>query len=146
MASPSSAHPLAAAAAMANLDLIESEDLVGQRPTGAYLQRRVRELYADHPLVGDIRGIGLMLGVELVEDKATKRPFELTKRIPARVARKCLAEGVIVRGLPEGNTVSMSPPLTITEAEVDEALARFGRGLDAAAQELRGEGMLTAAA
>lgn len=137
-----SAHPVAGAAAMANLDIIEGEDLVGNAArAGAHLQRRARECFADHPLVGDIRGLGLMIGFELVEDKTSRRGFDLARRVGPRVLRCCLAEGLIVRALPEGNTISMSPPLCITAAEIDDALARFGRALDVAAGKLREEGI-----
>jgi L-2,4-diaminobutyrate transaminase len=127
---------------MANLDIIESEDLPGRaRRVGGYLRERIRDSVADHPLVGDVRGVGLMLGVELVEHKATKRPFDLAKRIGPRVLRHMLAEDLIVRALPEGNTLSVSPPLVVSEAEVDEIVARFTRGLHKAALDLEVEGL-----
>ena len=82
-----------------------------------------------------------MLGVELVEHKATKRPFDLAERIGPRVLRHMLAEDLIVRALPEGNTLSVSPPLVVSEAEVDEIVARFTRGLHKAALDLEVEGL-----
>ena len=137
-------HPVCAAAAMANLDIIEGEDLVGNaRRVGGYLQRRMRETLGDHPLVGDIRGEGLMMGVELVADKASKRPFDLAQRVGPRVMQLCLADGLITRGLPQGNTMAFSPPLVIKEDEVDVIVERFKRALDRAMDQFRAEGIWT---
>ncbi|MGH6912335.1 MAG: aminotransferase class III-fold pyridoxal phosphate-dependent enzyme, partial [Geminicoccales bacterium] len=137
-----SAHPLCAAAAMANLDIMEGEDLVGNaKRTGGTFQRRMREKLASHPLVGDIRGRGLMLGVELVAEKVGKEPFDLALKVPARVVKLALAEGLICRGLPGGNTVAFSPPLVITEDEVETVALRFGKALAKAMDELRAEGI-----
>jgi L-2,4-diaminobutyrate transaminase len=136
------AHPVCAAAAMANLDIIEGEDLVGNaRRVGGHLQGRMREALGNHPLVGDIRGEGLMMGVELVADKASKRPFDLAQRVPARVMQIGLADGLIIRGLPQGNTMALSPPLVIKEDEVDVIVERFKRALDQAMDQFRAEGI-----
>jgi L-2,4-diaminobutyrate transaminase len=137
-----SAHPIAAAAAMANLDIIEGEDLVGNAErTGGYFQRRMRETFADHPLVGDIRGEGLMMGVELVADKARKTPLAPAHRVPLRVMKAALAEGLILRGLPGGNTIAFSPPLVISEGEVEQVVERFAKVLNGIAEAFRSEGI-----
>jgi L-2,4-diaminobutyrate transaminase len=133
-----SAHPVSAAAAMANLDIVEGEDLVGNaKRTGGYFQRRMREALGDHPLVGDIRGEGLMMGVELVADKAKRTPFDLGLRIPVRIMKMTQASGLICRGLPGGNTIAFSPPLVISREEVDIVVERFGGTLDQAMDEFR---------
>ncbi len=139
-----SAHPVSAAAAMANLDIVEGEDLVGNaKRTGAYLQSRMRDSLGGHALVGDIRGQGLMMGVELVADKPSKRGFDLAHKVPQRMMKLALAEGLICRGLPGGNTIAFSPPLVIEEDEVDVLVDRFGKTLDRAVDEFRKEGIWT---
>ena len=86
------AHPVAAAAAMANLDIIEGEGLVDNaREVGAHFQRRMRQAFADHPLVGHVRGEGLIMGIELVADKASKRAFDPKQKVarPRRAVLPC---------------------------------------------------------
>ena len=132
-----SGHPVGAAAAMANLDILIGEDLVGNSAkVGEYFQERLRKTLADQPLVGEVRGVGLIAGVELVADRAAKRSLEPEKKIASRVAQRCLDDGLIVRALPSGQVLAFSPPLCITRAEVDEVLARFGKGLAAVTDDL----------
>jgi L-2,4-diaminobutyrate transaminase len=133
-----SAHPVAAAAAMANLDIFEREDLVGNaNRVGAYMQRRVREAFADHPLVGHVRGVGLILALELVADKRTKASFPPAIKAAAAVAKHAYADGLVVRPLPGGDIIALSPPLSITEAEVDQIVAGLIRAIESATAELR---------
>ncbi|MEM7535437.1 MAG: aminotransferase [Chloroflexota bacterium] len=132
-----SGHPVAAAAGLANLAIIEEENLVGNAATvGAYFQRRLRETFADHPLVGEVRGVGLIAAIEFVADKATKEPFDPGRKLGPKLASLCLEEGVISRALPQSTAMSFSPPLSITEVECDEMLARFGRAVARWAAEL----------
>ncbi|MEZ5932981.1 MAG: aminotransferase [Alphaproteobacteria bacterium] len=113
-------HPVAAAAAMANLDIFERDDLVGNAAeVGAYFQARARETLADHPLVGHVRGVGLILGIEFVADKASKRPFEGADRIAPKVSEAAHRRGLLARPLPGGDIIALSPPLSITRDEVD---------------------------
>ncbi len=141
-----SGHPVGAAAALANLDILLGEDMVGNSArVGAYLQGRLRESFAGHPLVGEIRGVGLIAGLELVADKATKRAFEPATKVAHRVAQHCLEEGLIVRALPVGHVLAFSPPLCITREQVDEVIDRFGRGLSAVTDELVRQGEWKAA-
>jgi L-2,4-diaminobutyrate transaminase len=135
-----SGHPVGAAAAMANLDILLGEDLVGNAArVGEYLQRRLREAFAGHPLVGEVRGIGLIAGLELVADKATKRLFPAEVKVAHRVAQRCMEEGLVARALPAGHVIAFSPPLCVTREQVDEVIARFARGLDAVTDELTRE-------
>ena len=138
-----SAHPLAAAVAMANLDLIEGEGLLEQAvERGALLHALLRELLADHPLVGEVRGTGLLAALEFVAAKDPATPFDPALKVGARVARRCLEHGLITRALPAADTISFSPPFVITEDEVAE-LARIARlAADEVAVELRSEGLL----
>ena len=137
-----SAHPIAAAAAMANLDIVEREDLVGKcATTGAYFQKKLNEVAGKHALVGQVRGVALLAGVELVADREKKVPLPLSSKAAPRLAAHCLEEGLVSRALMQMNAVSFSPPLVITESEVDEMLERFDRALVKTADELVKEGL-----
>jgi L-2,4-diaminobutyrate transaminase len=136
------AHPVAAAAAMANLDIIEGEDLVGNaRRIGAIFQKRMREQFGEHPLVGHVRGEGLIMGIEVVADRASKQAFDPRHKVAARIVQCCLAEGLITRNLPAGDVVAFSPPLTVTGDDVELIASRFAKGLDKAASSLRADGI-----
>ncbi|WGD29580.1 aminotransferase [Ancylobacter sp. WKF20] len=136
-----SAHPVAAAAALANLDIVERENLVGNAASaGTELLAALKARIGDNPIVGDIRGLGLMLAVETVADRATKQPFDLSLKVGARIVAKAYEQGVIVR--PLGNMIAMSPPLTLSSAHIDELVTGLGRAVDAVAEELAREGAL----
>jgi L-2,4-diaminobutyrate transaminase len=136
-----SGHPVGAAAALANLDILQGEDLVGNAArTGAYLQARLKEAIAPLPLVGDVRGVGLMAGVELVADRATRQSFDPALKVTQRVAARCLDDGLIVRALPVGGVLVLSPPLCITRAEVDQVIETLGGAIRVVAGELRAAG------
>jgi len=135
-----SGHPVGGAVARANLDIMENENLIeNSAAMGAYFRDRLTERFADHPFVGEIRGQGLMLAVELVADRATKRFFDRDKWVHRIIQKKALEEGVMVRALPYAEVISFSPPLCITSGEIDEAIDRFARGFEAAMPELRRE-------
>ncbi|MGE3397147.1 MAG: aminotransferase [Sphingomonas sp.] len=110
-----SGHAVACAAALTNIDIIEREDICAHvLETAPYLQEQARRLLAS-PLVGDVRGCGFMLGVELVADKARKTSFPTELAVAQRVYENCLRHGVIVR--PVGNVVVVSPPLILDRSE-----------------------------
>jgi 4-aminobutyrate--pyruvate transaminase len=122
-------HPVAAAVALRNLELMEERGLMAHAARmGEILQARLRPL-ADHPLVGNLRGVGLIAGLELVADKATKQAFPPADKMAFRLAAACLAEGLVVRALP-GDTIAICPPLIITEVQIDELVEKLARGLD----------------
>ena len=126
----SSGHPTVAACALANLDIIEREDLVSRAgEMGHYLISRLRSALSDHPLVGDIRGSGLMIGLELVEDKAARRNFAPERGIAGRVFKTAIEEGLLVRALPANDVIALSPAFTITTQQIDTLTARLGRGI-----------------
>jgi L-2,4-diaminobutyrate transaminase len=133
-------HPIAAAAAMANLDLIENEGLVEQSARrGAYFLGRLRDAFGDHPIVGEVRGLGLMAAVEFVESRDPARAFDPNLRVGARITRACLERGVITRALPAADTIGFSPPLVITESEIDTIVEVARAATDQVADELRRE-------
>ena len=113
-----SAHPVAAAAALATLDEIERLDVAGNAGrVGALMQERLRKLEQTCSFVGNVRGIGLMLGIEMVENKALRTPMPRSSDIPARVAREAYQRGLMVRV--SGPNLILSPPLVISADEVD---------------------------
>ena len=132
-----SAHPIAAAAGLANLDIMEREDLIGNADrVGAYFQKKLASEIAPHPLVGEVRGSGLIAGIELSADKKTKRPFAPTVGA-ARIANNhCFRNGLLSRPLLNSDILGFSPPLIITEPEVDELVRRLRVSLDGALAEL----------
>jgi L-2,4-diaminobutyrate transaminase len=133
-----SGHPVGGAVAMANLDVMERENLIeNSAAMGVYFKQRLHERFAGHPYVGDIRGEGLMMAIELVADRKTKSFFDRDKGVHRIVQKKAFEQGVMVRALPYVEAISFSPPLCITRAEIDEALDRFQRGFDAAMPELK---------
>ncbi len=122
-------HPVSAAVALETLRIYEERDIVGHvRAVAPRLQEGLRRL-ADHPLVGEVRGVGLVAGVELVRDKATKEPFDPAHGVAAHCVARAAEHGVILRAL-AGDTVAFSPPLVITEEEIDMLCERFARALD----------------
>jgi 4-aminobutyrate--pyruvate transaminase len=124
-----SAHPVPAAVALETLKIYEERDIVAAvRRVGPRMQAGIRS-YADHPLIGEARGIGLIGAVELVRDKATRQSFDPKAAIAAHLVRRAQQLGVIVRNLP-GDIVAFCPPLIISDAEIDEMLGVFGRALD----------------
>jgi L-2,4-diaminobutyrate transaminase len=132
-----SAHPLAAAAALTNLGIIERDNLIGQAAKrGAYLQDRLRETFTDHPLVGEVRGYGLIGAVEFVRSRSPLRAFDPADRIAVRVTAASRARGVLTRALPASDTIAFSPPFIVTEAEIDEMVSVTRQALDEVAAEL----------
>lgn len=132
-----SSHTLAAAAAMANLDLIEREDLIEQASVrGGQLGAGLTEALAGHPLVGEVRSIGLVAAVEFVASREPLQRFERPGEVAARVTAACLERGVITRALPEGDAISFSPPFTIGESQIDEIVEVVHDATDAVATEI----------
>jgi 4-aminobutyrate---pyruvate transaminase len=135
-----SGHPLAMAIALENLKILEERDLMGQAArVGAFMQRELAKL-ASHPLVGEVRGSGLIAGLELVEDKASKRAFDPQLKVGAKVFGLGHKHGLIVRAI--GDTIALCPPMIITEAQVREVIARLTKTLDDTAAQLAAAGQL----
>jgi L-2,4-diaminobutyrate transaminase len=113
-------HPIGTAAAVANLAILERENLrdnaarVGRHVIGA-----LRERLASHPLVGEIRGEGLLFAIELVADRAKKIRFDAALKVGGAASTACLERGLIARAMPGGDILGFAPPLTLTSAEAD---------------------------
>ncbi len=129
-------HPVACAVALETLRIYEERDIVGhvRAVSPAFLDGLAA--YADHPLVGDVRGVGLIAGVELVADKATRAAFPAGAGVGLRVQAGCEAAGLIVRAI--SDRIAFTPPLIMDEAEIAEMCGRFGQGLDAAWRGMQG--------
>ncbi|WP_028060332.1 aminotransferase [Candidatus Solirubrobacter pratensis] len=129
------AHPIAAAAALANLDVLENDGLIEQAGArGERLRARLHEAFDGHPLVGEVRGLGLVAAVEFVAGPGKR--FDPVGSVAARVTRECLERGVITRALPEGDSIAFSPPFVITEAEIDEVVRVAREAADIVAGEV----------
>jgi 4-aminobutyrate--pyruvate transaminase len=137
-----SGHPVAAAVALKTLEIYARERIVERAAQmSPQFQGRLTAL-AEHPLVGEARGLGLVGAVELVADKETKRSFDAKAGVAPRAVAFAEAEGLIVRFLP-GDVVSVCPPLIISPEEIDELFDRFGRALDRTLDWVRREGLST---
>jgi 4-aminobutyrate--pyruvate transaminase len=137
-----SAHPVAAAVALKTLEIYERRDTFGHvRKVAPVFLKRLRAL-ADHPLVGEANGVGLIGAIEMVADKKTKKNFEPSKLVGAMCGRFCEQEGIIVRPL-LGDRIALCPPLVISETEVGELFDRFERGLNKTLDWVRAEGYLS---
>ncbi|MEM9623422.1 MAG: aminotransferase [Pseudomonadota bacterium] len=123
-----SGHPVCAAVALRNLDIMEEQDLFGHAAVvGEAFQQRLRT-YTQHPLVGDARGAGLLGALELVKNKQTGERFAPADGAGAHLMAACLEEGLIIRAL--GETIAFCPPLIITMDQVDEIFTKLDRALD----------------
>ena len=135
------AHPLGAAVALTNLDIIEREGLMENAARqGALLRRRLAETFGGHEMVGDVRGEGLLACVEFVGTKAERRLFDPgTRRRPA-AGRGVPRRRLLLRPLPDGDMLGFSPPLIVTEADVEEMIARMKRAVDREVDAMIAEG------
>ncbi|EUB98901.1 Adenosylmethionine--8-amino-7-oxononanoate transaminase [Rhizobium sp. CF080] len=119
-----SAHPICAAAGIANLELIDEMGLVeNARVTGAYFREALAQALGDHANVGDVRGEGLMAAVELVEDRDDRRFFDPARKIGPSVVAAMLERGVIARAMPQGDIIGFAPPLCLTREEADHVVS-----------------------
>jgi L-2,4-diaminobutyrate transaminase len=133
-----SAHPLAAAVALANLDVLEHDRLFERaEKVGAHLQKRLREELEGRPIVGEVRGLGMIAAVELVADPKTRRPFEPSRQAGVRVFRRLLERGVIARAL--GDSIALCPAYVIEVGDVDEVVGALGRAIDEIGADLRAD-------
>ncbi|MDH4228598.1 MAG: adenosylmethionine--8-amino-7-oxononanoate transaminase [Nitrospirota bacterium] len=124
-------NPLACAAALANLDVFRNEAVLERLPPRIdHLWAQLRHHLGEHPAVGEIRGRGLMVGIELVRDRATREPFPLAAQVGNRIGRALRSQGILLR--PIGNVVVLMPPLSITRPQ----LTRLVRGVRQAVDQI----------
>jgi L-2,4-diaminobutyrate transaminase len=132
-----SAHPVCAAAALANLDIIEREKLTENAASvGDYFVDRLRNALHGRPYVAEVRGVGLLAAVEFAQDPAARQRFDADRKVGPQLAAACIEEGVIARALPHGDILGFAPPLVITREEVDDIVARVARAVERVTRRL----------
>ena len=137
-----SGHPVACAVGSKVLEIYQRDNIFEHaRIMGDYLQQRLGE-FADHPLVGEVRGMGLIAAVELVANKQTKQAFD-GNAVAAYCQKICEENGLILRAL-GGNGIALCPPLIITRAQIDELIEKLGGALDATLQYVTSKQLLVA--
>ena len=131
-----SGHPVAAAVALANLKLIETEGMIEtvREETAPYLAQSYHEAFADHPLVGEVRTSGLLACIELVKDKNGNVMFDKMGETATKVRDHAIAGGLMVRAVRDG--MILSPPLSFTKLDIDEAVGKLLNAVDKTAKEL----------
>jgi len=136
------ANPISSTAAEVVLDILEKESLVeNARAVGQYMQTRLQTL-KNYPFIGDIRGLGLMAGIELVRDKQTRRPFDSTAGMAIKISRIALNKGLVTypgTGVVDGtfgDVISIFPPLIFSKDHVDEMITRLESAIREAFEEM----------
>jgi 4-aminobutyrate--pyruvate transaminase len=138
-----SGHPASSAVALETLKIYEQDDILSHvRRVAPRMQGGLRK-FAEHPLVGEVRGIGLVGAIELVADKISKSPFPAAEAVGPYLAKRAHHHGLIVR--PLGDSIAFCPPLIINEPEIDMMLARFAQALDDTFAMVRERGLIQSA-
>jgi putrescine aminotransferase len=131
-----SGHPVASAVALKNLEILEREKIIARvkNRIGPYFQRRLRETFEDHPLVGEVRGMGLLGAMELVENKAERKHFTNVGKVGTICRDHCFKNGLVMRAIRD--TMVLAPPLIITQAEVETLLKKAKLCIDKTAKDI----------
>ena len=124
-----SGHPLACAVALETLRIYEADQVLAHVQKVAPRLQQGLQTFKDHPLVGAVRGLGLIGAIELAADPAQRKPFDPKRGVGAYLVSRAQAHGLIVRVL-MGDVIAFSPPLIITESEIDTMLERTKLALD----------------
>ncbi|HUF57379.1 MAG TPA: aminotransferase class III-fold pyridoxal phosphate-dependent enzyme [Thermohalobaculum sp.] len=126
-----SAHPVGCAAGVANLELIDRLNLIENAArTGPYLTARLAEAVEGKPHIGEVRGIGMLSAVELMEDPASGTIYEPTGKVAGKVVGAMLRRGVIARAMPEGDIIGLAPPLSLSREEADTIARVVAESID----------------
>jgi len=130
-----SGHPVAAAVGLENIRILREEKIVEtvKTQTAPYFQQRLRELLA-HPLVGEVRGVGMLGAIELVKDKASRTRYPEAQAVGMICRGHCFENGLIMRAV--GDTMIIAPPLVISKSEIDELVEKAARCLDLTQKQL----------
>src|SRR5262245_34152278 len=132
-----SAHPVCAAAALVNPDIIERERLTeNAAEVGAYFLERLKNAFTGQPFVAEVRGAGLLAAIEFAQDPAQKQRFDADRKVGQQLAAACLEEGVIARSMPHGDILGFAPPLITTKADADEIVQRVQRAVERVSRRL----------
>lgn len=132
-----SGHPICAAAALANLDILERENLTTNAgDVGAYLNQQLRQTFEGHPLVGEVRGDGMLAALEFMADKDARTPFDPALKVGPKISAACLERGMIARAMPHGDILGFAPPLVLTHSQADEIVNIAKAAVDAVANDV----------
>ncbi|MGO1345411.1 MAG: aspartate aminotransferase family protein, partial [Chromohalobacter japonicus] len=112
--------------------------------TGAYLQQQMQQTFGEHPLVGNVRGVGMLAALEFSPNPARRAFFDPALKVGPRVSAAALSENLIARAMPQGDILGFAPPLVTTRDEVDDIVARAKRAVDKVTDELSRSGDLKA--
>ncbi|HEY2033799.1 MAG TPA: aminotransferase [Rhizomicrobium sp.] len=132
-----SGHPVASAVALKNLEVMEREKMVRRvkNDIGPYMQRRLRETFEGHPIVGEVRGIGLIAAIELVADKKNREFFPDIGNVGTHCRNYCFNSGLISRAIRD--TMVLAPPFIVSESEVEEIIAKLKAAIDNTARDYK---------
>ncbi|MBV9046196.1 MAG: aminotransferase class III-fold pyridoxal phosphate-dependent enzyme, partial [Alphaproteobacteria bacterium] len=132
-----SGHPVASAVALKNLEVIERLKLVPRvkNEIGPYLLHRLRATFADHPIVGEVRGQGLLAAIELVRDKKQRKFFPDPGTVGTLCRNYCFNDGLICRAIRD--TMVLAPPLVVSESEIEEIIAKLKSAIDRTAKDVK---------
>jgi putrescine aminotransferase len=130
-----SGHPVASAVALKNLEVMETKGLVARvkDTIGPYLQRRLHETFENHPIVGEVRGKGLMAAIELVPNREERAFFPNIGEVGSHCRNYCFGSGLISRAIRD--TMVLAPPLTVSEDEIEEIIAKLKSAIDRTARD-----------
>jgi L-2,4-diaminobutyrate transaminase len=138
-----SGHPIGAAAANAVIDIVEKEDLPGNaREVGGYFHERLQAAFAQLPIVGEVRGVGLLGAIEFVADREKKTRFDAGLKVGARISKAARDRGLIARAMPHGDILGFAPPLVTTQGEIDEIVGIAEAAVRQVMDELTREGTI----
>jgi adenosylmethionine-8-amino-7-oxononanoate aminotransferase len=127
-------HPVAAAASLKNIEIMEREELVDNAARmGGYLMDGLNELKEKHSIIGDARGLGLFCGLEIVKDRETKEYFPDEADLAPRLTQGFSEQGILLRG---GNVINIMPPLCVTAGEIDDIVTAIDRVMGETALQL----------
>ena len=130
-------HPVAAAASLKNIEIMENEGMVENAARmGRYLLDGLEELKEKHQIIGDVRGLGLLCGLDIVKDRQTKQPFPAEAGLAARLTQGFSDNGVLLRG---GDGMNIAPPLCVTAGEIDDIVSVFDKVIAQTAHDLGAE-------
>jgi L-2,4-diaminobutyrate transaminase len=135
-------HPIGVAAANANLDILERENLTqNAAEVGSYMLAALHEAFDALPITGEVRGVGLMLAVEFVADPATKRRLDPALTVAYRISKRARELGLITRAMPQSDSLGFAPPLVLTRPEADQIVEIAVRASREVLDELVREGI-----
>jgi len=138
-----SGHPICVAAANANLDVLQQEQIVEHvAALGDTLRETLAEAVADAPIIGEVRGTGMLAAIEFVADPEKKVRFDAAHKVGAKMSAACLANGLIARAMPHGDILGFAPPLITTLEDMQEIAAIVGKSVASVCDDLARDGVI----